>query len=88
MKKLVAALVIVGSLAGCADTAVVNGKHADTFGYLSLQKQRPDVCYKVSWGNVIWGALLFETIVAPVYFFGFSMYEPVGPKAGSETCDR
>jgi len=30
------------------------------------------------WGNIIWGVILFVTVIAPIYFFGFSMFEPIG----------
>lgn len=44
-----------------------------------LEKNK-NIEYEVVWGNVIWGALLFETIIAPIYFFGFDLFEPVGKK--------
>jgi hypothetical protein len=50
-----------------------------TYGLFSSgYSQNKDIEYRVIWGNVIWGCLLFETIIMPIYFFGFSMYEPVG----------
>ena len=39
-----------------------------------------NIKYEVIWGNLVLGILLCETIVAPVYFFGFSLFEPVGEK--------
>ena len=47
-------------------------------------KKNENVEYDVIWGNVILGAVFFETFVAPIYFFGFSMFKPVGPKDASE----
>lgn len=35
------------------------------------------VKYKIVTGNVIWGIVLIETIVAPVIIVGHYLYEPV-----------
>lgn len=85
MRKAVAVLLVVTLTAftffGCGDTKVINGIEYDTYGLLNGDdKKNPEIQYEVIWGNVVWGAILFETIVAPVYFFGFSLFEPVGPK--------
>lgn len=40
-----------------------------------------DVEYGVIVGNVIWGIVLIETIVAPVIIFGWYLYEPVDWKS-------
>jgi hypothetical protein len=31
-------------------------------------------------GNIVWSCILVETVIAPIYFLGFSVYEPVGKK--------
>ena len=68
-------------LTGCGNTKVINGIEYDTYGLLNADnKKNPQIEYEVIWGNVIWGCILSETIIAPVYFFGFSIFEPVGPK--------
>ncbi len=82
-RKLAAILMIcLVVLVGCADTKVIDGVEYDTYGFLSQdEKKNPDIRYEVVWGNVFWGVVLFETIVAPVYFFGFSIWEPKGRKS-------
>ena len=65
----------------CGSDKTIDGHKYETYGLLTKDTKDPDIKYKPIWGNVIWGCLLFETIIAPVYFFGFSMYEPVGRKA-------
>lgn len=60
---------------GCGNTMVRNGYEYDTVGVLSSKNAM--VKYDIIWGNVIMGGLFFSTIIAPVYFFGFSMEEPV-----------
>lgn len=71
----------VSALAGCANTKNIDGTEYDTYGLFSKdEKKNPKIQYEIVWGNVIWGAVLCETIVAPIYFYGFSMWEPVGKK--------
>lgn len=80
---LIAALSISLSLAGCGDRRVINGTEYDTYGFISQsEKQNPNIQYELIFGNLVWGIILCETIVAPIYFFGFSIYEPVGEKTG------
>ncbi len=84
MKKIIAIIIILVFLAsflGCADTKIIDGVEYDTYGLLNEdEKRNPDIQYEIVWGNIIWGVIFFETIVAPIYFFGFSMWEPVGKK--------
>lgn len=72
---------------GCADDKVLNGINYESVGLLNTNKKSADVCYEVVFGNVIWSALLFETLVMPVYFVGFSMFEPVSLRADSPNPD-
>lgn len=88
LKSLVLALAVILVLSGCGHNLVVNGKERKTIGVVNiivndfslLEPKYPDVQYRIIWGNVIWGAILCETIIAPIYFFGFSIFEPVGLK--------
>ncbi len=74
-------MLMVAVLAGCASTKTIDGVEYDTYGLLNEdEKRNPDVQYEIVWGNVFWGFLLCETLIAPVYFFGYSIKEPVGPK--------
>lgn len=73
-------LILMLFVTGCGNTKVIRGVEYDTYGLFSLNKANENVEYKIIIGNVIFGIILFETIVAPVYFFGFSLYEPVGEK--------
>jgi hypothetical protein len=84
MKKKIAIIVlVVVSLAfsGCANTKVIDGVEYDTYGLLNKdEKKNEKIQYELVWGNIVWGAILFSSVVAPVYFYGFSMCEPVGKK--------
>jgi len=76
-KRIVAALtaLILALTLGCGSTMVRNGYEYDTVGVLT--GKNPRVEYRIIWGNVILGGVLISTIIAPVYFWGFSMEEPV-----------
>jgi hypothetical protein len=49
------------------------------YGLLSLKDENPNIRYEPNWPNIIAGALLCETIVMPIYIFGYHLMEPVGP---------
>jgi uncharacterized membrane protein len=74
MKYIVLACLI---LLGCADNKVIDGKEYKTYGLIDKEDVRDtSIVYSVSWGNIVWGGLLCTTVAAPIYFFGFSLWEP------------
>lgn len=80
MKKLLVFLLILTILTvtiSCGQSKDINGITYDTYGLLTTEKEDYNIRYKVIWGNVFWGVVLFETIISPIYFFGFSIFEPV-----------
>lgn len=83
MKTVAIILIAIMFLMGCGSDKVINGVEYETYGLLNQDDVKsPNIKYKPIWGNIIWGSLLFGTIIAPIYFFGFSMFEPVGIKGG------
>lgn len=86
MKKLIiAATAVAFLLTGCGQPQklAVDGKVTEypTYGLLNQSTEKSEkVCYELSVGNVIWSVLLVETIVAPIYFVGFSLYNPISVK--------
>jgi len=85
MKKkilsLFVALIMLFTLSGCGDVKNIGGVTYDTYGFLNKSdKKNPDIEYRLIIGNIVWSVILFETIIAPLYFIGFSIYEPVGIK--------
>jgi hypothetical protein len=92
MKKLLAVGLIAAMLTGCGDPLTVKTaegiKTYPTYGFLNEGNSKSNkVCYELIFGNVAWGIVLVETIIAPVYFFGFSLYEPTRLKASDkDTC--
>ncbi len=81
MKVLCICVIVLIFFAACSDSKVINDIEYDTFGLINqMDKKNENIQYKVCWGNVIWGVLLVETVIAPIYFFGFDMFEPVQVK--------
>ncbi len=91
MKKIITYILILFILimiSACGNNKIIEGKEYKTIGLVNiwvndesmLDIKDPKIQYKIIWGNVIWGALLFETVISPIYFFGFSMFEPVEKK--------
>ena len=67
----------------CGSDKVFDGKVYETYGLINKDNVKKDgIKYKPIWGNIIWGAILFETVIGPIYFYGFSMFEPVAKEAG------
>ena len=92
-KTLTLLVIFVLLLTACGKSKVIDGREYETVGlinillnddsYLQVKDQR--IQYEVIWGNVIWGAILCETVIAPIYFFGFSMFQPVGKRQKEKT---
>ena len=83
MKKL-AYLLAALTLLGCSSPKTIDGYTYGTYGLINESEMKnPGVEYKISAGNVVWAVVLCETVVAPIYLFGFDLYEPVGKKAPS-----
>lgn len=90
MKKMISILLcvvfVVSMLTSCADNKVIDGTEYETYGLFNSDELKdPCVKYEFVWGNLIWGAILVETVIAPIYFFGFSIYEPVEKKPNCKT---
>jgi hypothetical protein len=71
---------------GCGEPRTINGKYQDTVGFVDQMEGNKDPCikYELSAGNLIWSIVLIETIVAPIYFWGWSLFNPVSAK---DTCN-
>jgi hypothetical protein len=66
---------------GCGNQKTIDNITYDTYGLFNKsEKMNPDIEYEIIVGNVVWSIILIETIVAPVYFVGFSLYQPVAKK--------
>ncbi len=96
-KKIMSILLVISFLFvfGCGDSKVIKVPGNTTTGYKYVEfdtyglfnqndKKNPKIRYRLIIGNVVWSVILVETIIAPIYFLGFSLYEPVGLKTGKE----
>lgn len=85
-KRSITLLVIIIFLAsiilsGCGNIKTIDNVTYDTYGLINEdEKKNPNIEYKVIWGNIVLAVILCETIVAPIYFVGFDMFEPIGKK--------
>ena len=77
MKKIICIVLVVAvmALSGCGHPKTINGTTYPTRGL--FQEKNPNIHYEVSVGNVVWSIILVETIIAPVYFVGWSIYNPI-----------
>ena len=81
MKKflltLLITVVLLNTIIGCANNKVLDDKEYETYGLFNSHLRDKCVHYKVSITNIVWGVILIETIIMPLYIFGFSLYEPM-----------
>lgn len=86
MKRILLILVCVCFfIISCGTPKIINGTYHDTFGVVNRhQKENTEVLYRVIPGNAVWsvvGVVFFPIgLIAPVYFIGFDLWEPIGPK--------
>lgn len=76
MKFVIILLICVMSCIGCGESLRVNGVEYDTVGLATQDTKHPCLKYNLIVGNLIWGIVFSESIIAPVYFFGWSLWEP------------
>jgi len=81
MKKIIF-LLLLTVLSSCADekTFVIDGETVtvEPYGWGNYQTNQHDsVIYEPVIGNIVWSIILVETIVAPIYFTGWAIMEPV-----------
>lgn len=86
MKKLAVLIVLLAVvLSGCARPLTVDDVTYPTYGVFNEQTNKSkNVCYQVSGGNVFWAIILVETLIFPIYFVGWDLWEPVRKKTSPE----
>lgn len=73
-------LAIVLTLSACTESKLINGKLYEPYGLLNEDKKKdPQIHYEISTGNFILGVVFSESVLIPIYIFGFDLWEPVGP---------
>ena len=83
INKVIASILILVFMVfavGCGQPKNINGVTYDTYGFINADTHKnPNIKYEVSTGNVIWSIVFFSSVIAPVYFIGFSLYNPISP---------
>ena len=80
MKKSFLALVLGAAvlLSACGNDKAIDGKVYPVYGIANEEVNKDSgVLYEISAGSVIWGIILCETIVVPVYVLGWDLWQPV-----------
>jgi hypothetical protein len=81
-KRAIAVLMVCLLIGSCGKSVVIDGNEYNTTGIIEMLTKTGDyngkIKYEPCWGNIVLGAILCETVIVPIYFFGFSMFNPVG----------
>lgn len=84
MNRSLLALALASTLvlSACgADEKTIDGITYGTYGLVNESEMKnPNIQYEISGWSIVWAIIFSETIVAPVYFIGWDMYQPVGKK--------
>lgn len=90
IKKIIAILLLFSFLfVGCGNSMKLDiptkighkTVKIGTYGLINKDdNMNPSVKYRPIIGNIVWSVILCETIIVPIYFIGFSIYEPIGLK--------
>lgn len=90
MKRSIAVVVALSLFAaGCGKPQYLGDgkdqKYYPTYGLFNEGSSKSrHVCYEISVGNVVWSIILIETIIFPLYFVGWSIYNPARLKRGPD----
>ena len=83
--KLIILALLALILMSCADDKTIDdktidGKPYEAYGFMNQEDKSDSIQYKASLGSLVVGVVFFETIVVPIYVFGYDFYEPVAKK--------
>lgn len=69
-------------LSACgADEKTIDGVAYGTYGVVNKEEMRnPDIHYEISGWSIAWSVIFCQTIIVPVYFIGWDLYQPVTKK--------
>ncbi len=90
MKKAMLSITALSILlVGCGEPKYLGEnsqrKFYPTYGIINESSSRSKhACYEISIGTIVWSVILVETLVAPAYFIGWSLYNPVRLKHGQD----
>lgn len=81
--KVLVLLVLIGLLfASCAEQKTIDGVTYRPYGIFNQDTQKnPNIEYELSGWAIFSGVVFVETIIVPIYTFGYNLWEPVGLKS-------
>ena len=84
MKRSLLAAVLASALllTACgADDKTINGIRYGTYGLINeSEMHNPKIQYEISGWSIFWSFVFCETVVVPIYFIGWDLYQPIGVK--------
>lgn len=82
MKKIISMFLIlilmVSLTTSCGSKKVLDGVTYEPVGL--LEDKDPNIKYELVVSNLIIGIIFIETIIVPIYVFGYDLFEPVSIK--------
>lgn len=84
MKKVISIILLCSLFFSCGSSLIIDNKKYQTYGIINEDDIKDhNIDYDFVWGNLFWSVVLAQTIIAPIYFIGFDIFEPVGKKGGN-----
>lgn len=84
MKKVISIILLCSLFFSCGSSLIIDDKKYQTYGIINEDDIKDhNIDYDFVWGNLFWSVVLAQTIIAPIYFIGFDIFEPVGKKGGN-----
>ncbi len=75
---IILAALMLASIASCADSKTIDGKTYRPYGLINEKDCKADsIHYEVAIDATIAGVIFVETVITPIYVFGFNFYEPI-----------
>jgi hypothetical protein len=79
--SLILIIIITFTFIACGTNKTINGKKYETYGLINQEEVKdPAIKYNLIVGNIVWSVILCETVIVPLYFFGWSLWEPIKAK--------
>lgn len=90
MKKFLVCFTAILFLFACAEPKTLptadggDTKLYTSYGLFNTHHKASHVCYRIVAGNVVWSMLLASSFIFPLYFVGWSIFEPTDLKKNVE----
>lgn len=88
MKKLISIIVVSVLLTvNCAGTKMLNGTEYKSYGVLSTDRKKENVCYETRKKSIVLSIIFCETIIVPLVLLGYKLFEPEKTIDQGEKCE-